>query len=174
MTTATAATAKGLPLCSNDRWLWEEHYPKHVNWRAAITPRRLDDLMTDAVARFGHHPAIDFMGKRWSYNDLGVLIDAAAHGLQQRGVKKGVRVGLFLPNTVSSVIFYFGILRAGGTVVNYNPLYVEKEIAQQIEDSQTDIMVTVDLKLTMDKMATVVSSKRLKKMIVCSPLWIRC
>ena len=49
------------------------------------------------------------------------------------------------------VICYYGVLRAGGTVVNYNPLYVERELAFQIEDSETEIMITMDLKILYSK-----------------------
>ncbi len=48
------------------------------------------------------------------------MVDAAAAGLQRLGVRKGVRVGLCLPNTPYSVIFYFAVLKAGGIVVNYS------------------------------------------------------
>ena len=55
-------------------------------------------------------------------------MDSVAAGLQQRGVQKGVNVGLLLPNTPTFIIFYYAILKAGGTVVNFNPLYTVEEI----------------------------------------------
>ena len=63
------------------------------------------------------------------------------------GVKPGDKVALMLPNTPHFVICYYAILKAGGTVVNYSPLYSEPELKHQIEDSDTDIMVTLGLQL---------------------------
>ena len=73
------------------------------------------------------------------------LTDRAAKGLQQLGVGPGVHVGLYLPNTPHYVIAFFGVLKAGGTVVNYSPLDAAKVLAHKIEDSRTDVLVTLDL-----------------------------
>ena len=86
---------------------------------------------------YGGNPCIDFFDKKYTYREVGELVNRAARGFQQLGVGKGVKVGLCLPNTPYSVICYYAILKAGGTVVNYNPLYVERELVQQIEDSET-------------------------------------
>ena len=57
-----------------------------------------------AVARFASRPAIDFLGRRWTYRQLGEQVDRAARGLQDLGVGKGSMVGLCLPNTPYSVV----------------------------------------------------------------------
>ncbi|MGI9491994.1 MAG: long-chain-fatty-acid--CoA ligase, partial [Geminicoccaceae bacterium] len=75
-------------------------------------------------------------------------------------------VGLFLPNCPYSVICFFAILRAGGTVVNYNPLYVTREVEQQVEDSETDIMITLDLNLLLPKLEPLLESTRLKAIVI--------
>src|SRR4051794_37025293 len=75
--------------------------------------RSMATLFDRAVARFSSRPAIDFLGRRWSYGQLGDLVDRAARGLQDLGVGKGSMVGLCLPNTPYSVIFYFAVLKAG-------------------------------------------------------------
>ena len=85
------------------------------------------------MARFADKPAIDFFGRKFTYAELGRRVDRAASGLQRLGVERGTRVGLCLPNTPYFIIAYYAILKAGGIVVNFNPLYVEREIAQQIE-----------------------------------------
>src|SRR3546814_15425183 len=82
---------------------------------------------------------------------MGDLANRAVKGFQQMGVGKGTRVGLFLPNCPYAVIFYFAALKAGATVVNFNPLYAEPEIARQIADSDTDVMVTLDLSALCNK-----------------------
>ena len=60
-------------------------------------------------------------------------------------MKKGDRVGMFLPNTPYYVILYFAVLKIGGAIVNFNPLYAEREIEKQIKDSGCAIMATVDV-----------------------------
>src|SRR5271156_935589 len=104
--------------------------------------RPIDALLREAAGSHALSPAIDFLGRVWRYGELDALVDRAARGLQNLGVARGTRVGLCLPNTPYAVIFYFAALRAGGVVVNYNPLYVERELTHTIRDSGTEIMVT--------------------------------
>ena len=132
-----------------------------------IAPRLLTDLLDKAVAHHGSWPAIDFMGRRWTYAELGDLVRQTARGLQDLGVTPGTRVGLCLPNTPYFVIFYFAILRAGGVVVNFNPLYVERELKHQVLDSGTTIMVVPDLEVIHAKVAAVAVEVGLRHIIVC-------
>jgi long-chain acyl-CoA synthetase len=125
-------------------------------------------LLDDAAARFGDRPCIDFMGRGYDYADIADQVNHAAAGLQNLGVGPGVKVGLCLPNTPFSVICYYAILKAGGVVVNYNPLYVGRELAHQIEDSATEIMVTIDLKQIYPKVAAQIGATCLRRIIVCS------
>jgi len=137
-------------------------------WRSAFTPRPVHDYLEDTVREFGDRPAIDFLGRVWSYADLGALVDKTAAGLQAMGVKPGVHVGLCLPNTPYYTIFYFAILKIGGTVVNFNPLYVKREIEFQARDADVRIMVTLDLKMLFDTVEAVRAEGALDKVIVCS------
>jgi long-chain acyl-CoA synthetase len=158
---------QGKPVFENDQWLWEKYYPEGLSWRAPILKKPLFHILDQAVAKYPHNALCDFQGKTFSYKKIGLYADKVAEGLQKMGVKKGVKVGIFLPNTPYSIMFFYGILKTGATVVNYNPLYVERELAGQIEDSETDIMVTTDLKFLMDKMEHMLVTTRLKKIIVC-------
>jgi long-chain acyl-CoA synthetase len=125
------------------------------------------DYLDQAAASHGDSRAIEFLGRRWNYRELGRLVDRAARGLQDLGVTRGVNVGLCLPNTPYSIIFYYAILKAGGTVVNFNPLYVERELLNQIKDSETRIMVTIDVPMVYDKVAAVAQESGLKNIIMC-------
>ena len=124
-------------------------------------------LLDDAVAKAGSKRAMDFLDRVWTYNELGDLVERAAAGFRAMGVKRGVKVGLHLPNTPYFVICYFAILKAGGTVVNYNPLYVERELVHQITDSGTSIMVTMDLAQLYSKVAPLMGKTPLQKLVVC-------
>jgi long-chain acyl-CoA synthetase len=125
-------------------------------------------MLDDAVRRFAARPAMAFFGKSWSYAELGEMTDAAAAGLQALGVTKGVTVGLCLPNCPYFVVMYYAILKAGGTVVNFNPLYTEREIETQAKDAGVTIMVTLDLTVMFDKIAALAGKGVLSRVIVCS------
>ncbi|GGF69411.1 dicarboxylate--CoA ligase PimA [Azorhizobium oxalatiphilum] len=138
---------------------------QRLDHTSAASP--LTDLLDASVAAHGALPALNFLGRRWTYSELGDLVTRTAAGLQRLGVIKGTRVGICMPNTPYSVIFYFAILKAGGTVVNFSPLYVERELKHQIRDSGTSIMVVPDLKIIHSRVAAVADESGLAKIIVC-------
>jgi long-chain acyl-CoA synthetase len=146
---------------------WVERYPPGVDWFLDIPARPVHALLDEAVARFAARPFLDFLGRRYTYGEAARLIARAACGFQRMGVGKGVKVGLFLPNCPYGVLCYFAILKAGGTVVNYNPLYAERELVRQIDDSETEILVTLDLAHLYGKAAVGLSETHLRRVIVC-------
>jgi long-chain acyl-CoA synthetase len=147
---------------------WLKAYPKGVAWEARFRPALMGGLLDRAVQAHGSRPCTYFMGKRLSYAEIGDLSDRAAKGLQTLGVGEGVKVGLLLPNTPTFLIFYYGVLKAGGTVVNFNPLYSLDEIAFQIRDSGTKVMVTLDLALLFEKVEVMIARGVLEKAVVAS------
>jgi long-chain acyl-CoA synthetase len=147
---------------------WLDHYPPGVDWHMPLKVAPLYQLIDDAVARFGHLPCTNFLGKALSYAEIGQLIEQATLGLQRLGVKKGTKVGLFLPNSPTFIIYFFAVLKAGGTVVNFNPLYTVPELAYQVKDSDTELMVTLDLKVLFDKVEALIKDGCLERAIVAS------
>jgi len=147
---------------------WLKHYPKDVQWDQKFAPTALYELLDQAVAKYGSRPCTNFLGKVLTYREIGAMADRAAAGLQKLGVKKGTKVGLFMPNCPTFIVYYFATLKAGGTVVNYNPLYTLEELAFQIKDSETELMVTLDLKLLFDKVEGLMQRGSLKRTIVAS------
>jgi long-chain acyl-CoA synthetase len=147
---------------------WLTRYPKGVDWNQKLTPAPLYQLLDDAVAKFGSRPCTNFLGKVLTYREIAAMVDRAAAGLQKLGVKKGTKVGLFMPNCPTFIVYYFATLKAGGTVVNYNPLYTLEELTFQIKDSETELMVTLDLKLLFDKVEGLMKAGTLKRAIVAS------
>ncbi len=166
-TGAGAMTSNPLP-GDTQRYPWLTRYPAGVDWYQNFPPARLDELLDQAAARFPDAVCTNFLGKRMTYAEIKADADKAAKGLQQLGVKKGTKVGLFLPNSPTFIIYYYGVLKAGGTVVNFNPLYTIEELAYQLRDSGTEIMVTLDLKLLFDKIDSLLQSGALPKAIVAS------
>ncbi|MEX1035329.1 MAG: long-chain fatty acid--CoA ligase [Sneathiella sp.] len=147
-------------------FLWEKSYPKGVKWEIEIEEKPVYALLDEAVEKWPDNYAIDFMDKRITYAELDDMVDRAAKGFRELGVKKGVHVGLYLPNTPHYMVCFFGILKAGGTVVNYSPLDAERELRHKIGDSHTDFMVTLDLEVLYPKIAGMLKETRLKKIIV--------
>ena len=145
---------------------WLRSYPNEVDWHAEIPTGRLDSLLDDAAERYASHRFIDFLGRKFTYAEIAEQVNRAAAGFQELGVTKGVKVGLFLPNCPHSIIAYYGILKAGGTVVNYSPLYAEEEVRNQVEDSETDYMVTLSLQALYPKAEAMLRTSRVKKLIV--------
>jgi long-chain acyl-CoA synthetase len=150
----------------SDDFPWIRNYPAGIAWDMPVPVYPVPQMLDEAVRNFGTRPGFDFLGKKYSWAELGGLADRMAAGLQGMGVGKGVKVGLFLANSPIFLISYYAVLKAGGTVVNYNPLYSVKELKHQIEDSETDIMVTLNLTILCDKMKIILGETRLKKMIV--------
>ena len=147
---------------------WLKSYPRDVTWAQRFPAKPVYDLLDEAVRKHGHKPCTHFLGKVLSYAEIRELVDRASAGLQRIGVDKGSRVGLFLPNSPTYVIYYFAILKIGGTVVNYNPLYTLEELTHQIKDSQTDLFITLDLKILFDKVEALLKSGTLARAVVCS------
>ncbi len=150
----------------SDRKPWISSYPEGVRWDADLPLLPVQQLLDDAVARWGERPALVFMGRTISYRELGELADRAAAGFQRLGVGPGVHVGLFLPNTPHYPIAFFGALKAGATVVNYSPLDAERVLAHKIADSDTELLVTLDLVTLYPVMARLLGTARLERLIV--------
>ena len=141
---------------------WLKSYPADVDWFQQFTPAPLPSLLDNAAARFGARPATNFFGQTMTYAELAHEVDRAAKGLQQLGVGKGTRVGLLLPNCPAFIVYYYAILKAGGTVVNFNPLYSLPELTHQAKDAEAEIMITLDLKATFPKAKALLDAGRLE------------
>lgn len=124
---------------------WLRHYEPGVPKTIAYPTRPLQHLLDDAAARFPNRPAVTFFGRDLTYRALRDLADRFAGGLRALGLQSGERVSLHLPNCPQFVIAYYGTLKAGGVIVPFNPLYVEREIAGQLADCGASIAVTLDL-----------------------------
>ena len=148
--------------------LWQASYPAQVNWGEDLKPQPLWALLDDAAAKYPTNPCVEFKGRTFTYAEIKSLSDRVAKGLAAQGFKPGMKLGLFLPNCPHFLAFYFGGLKAGAIIVNYNPLYVEDEIVRQVEDSGTDYMVTLDLAMLLDKFKAVLQRSVLRGVIVSS------
>ncbi len=146
---------------------WEPTYPLGVSWDFDEPAQTLPELLDRAVEQFSDRPCLQFYGRKYTYAQTGDLVARAAKGFQALGVGPGVKVGLLLPNSHYYVICYFAVLKAGGTVVNYNPLYAEQEVARQIRDSGTKVMVTMNLNMLYQKVSDRLDDSDVETVVVC-------
>ncbi len=130
----------------------------------ADEPRVLTDLLDRAAHDHGAEPALDFMGRRWSYAQIERQSARCAKGLQALGVRSGDRVCLCLPNTPYFVIAYFAVLRIGGIVVSMNPLYTEREMTHLIADSGAKLVFVPDVPEVVRKVSALAS---LNTVVIC-------
>jgi long-chain acyl-CoA synthetase len=145
---------------------WLTSYPEGIDWQLAPEERSLGTLLDDAVATWPERSFLEFLGRSWTYAEIGRLVERATAGFQAIGVRRGTRVGFLLPNCPYYPICYFAVLRAGGTVVNYNPLYTPLEIERQVADSATEIMVTLDLETLLPKLDGLIGRTPLRRIVV--------
>ena len=147
---------------------WSDVYPKEVDWHAPIPPRPLFTLVNEAVESHPEVVCTNFLGRTLTYAQIGGRINEAAAALQSLGVNKGTRVGLFLPNSPTYIVYYFATLKAGGIVVNFNPLYAIEELAFQVQDSGVELMVTLDLMTLFEKVEPLIERGVLQRALIAS------
>jgi long-chain acyl-CoA synthetase len=145
---------------------WIKSYPRGVRWDAELMTMPVQQILERSAAKWPDNPALDFMNKKILYRELNDLANRAAKGFQKLGVRPGVHVGLYLPNTPHYVIAFFGVMKAGGTVVNYSPLDAKKVLEHKVDDSETDILVTLNLKALYPQMGRLLGTTRLKTLVV--------
>ena len=125
--------------------IWLKHYPKGVPAEIDVNEyASLRDVFDESVAKFATRPAFTCMGKSITFGELDTLSTAFAVWLQANGCRKGARVALMMPNILQYPVCLFGILRAGCTVVNVNPLYTARELEHQLTDSGAEVIVVVE------------------------------
>jgi long-chain acyl-CoA synthetase len=145
---------------------WTASYPAPARWDAPLETGPVQAILDDTAERYGDRPAVEFMGRRATYRQLQALADRAAKGFQTLGVKPGVHVGLYLPNTPHYLVAFFGVLKAGGTVVNYSPLDAAQVLAHKLEDSETSILVTLDVPPLLPQMQALLGTAGFRTLVV--------
>ncbi|HAU79099.1 MAG TPA: long-chain-fatty-acid--CoA ligase [Stenotrophomonas sp.] len=125
---------------------WLQSYPKGVPAEIDVNEfHSVSAVFDTSVAKFRDRPAYSSFGKVLTYGETDALVEQfAAYLLGELQLKKGDRVALMMPNCLQYPIATFGVLRAGLTVVNVNPLYTARELKHQLVDSGAAVLVVVD------------------------------
>ncbi len=125
--------------------IWLKQYPPGVPADIDGTQyASLVELFEESFAKFSDRKAFICMDKSISYRDLDEMSLALAAYLQSKGLKKGARVALMMPNVLQYPIATAAVLRAGYTVVNVNPLYTPRELEHQLKDSGAEAIVVLE------------------------------
>lgn len=124
---------------------WTRNYDKYVKASLEYPPITLPDLLAESARKYGSSVALRFMSRGVTYRELDAASNRFANFLLKRGVGKGHRVVLILPNLPHFPVAYYGVLKAGATAVPVNPLYTTKEWAYFLRDSECRTVVTLDL-----------------------------
>jgi long-chain acyl-CoA synthetase len=148
--------------------IWNRNYLHPVKWDQQFPALALHDMFFQSAERMGRAAMADFMGRKYSYAEMAATVRRVARGLQDKGIGKGDQIGLFLPNVPHYIAAYYGALAAGATVVNFSPLYAVEELAHQVADSGTSILIMVSAAALLPTAMKVLDNSSLKELIVGS------
>jgi long-chain acyl-CoA synthetase len=147
------------------KYPWLKHYAPGVPATIDYETITLPEAFHRTVKEFPGHTALTYMGKVITYKQLGELVDRFATALAAMGVKKGSKVATLLPNIPQMVVAYYGAMAAGATLVLNNPLYTDPELEHQLNDSETEYLISLDL-LT-PRMIALRPKTKVRKIIFC-------
>ncbi|MEO8536504.1 MAG: long-chain-fatty-acid--CoA ligase [Betaproteobacteria bacterium] len=125
--------------------IWLEHYPPGVPADIDVNEyASIREVFEESCRKFATRPAFSCMGRTVTFADLDALSSTFGAWLQGIGCGKGTRVALMMPNILQYPVCVFGVLRAGCTVVNVNPLYTARELEHQLADAGAEVIVVVE------------------------------
>jgi long-chain acyl-CoA synthetase len=125
--------------------IWLKSYPKGVPAEIDVNAyRSIPHLIDENIGKYRDRPAYICMGKTLTFGDVDQLSTRFGAWLQSKGLAKGARVAVMMPNVLQYPVAVFGILRAGLTVVNVNPLYTPRELEHQLKDSGAEAIVILE------------------------------
>jgi long-chain acyl-CoA synthetase len=138
---SAASSDTGVPVAKP----WLKSYPQNVPAEIGPLPdKSIGDLLVDACKRYPGRAAFACMGKAMTYADLETKSAAFGAFLQSKGLARGARVAIMMPNVLQYPVAMMGILRAGYVVVNVNPLYTPRELEHQLKDSGAEAIVILE------------------------------
>ncbi len=124
---------------------WLSSYENGISENILFENVCIPDFLKRAATEFPNNPALLFQGYRMNYRNLNEAVNRFASSLSGFGIKKGDSVAILLPNVLPCVIAYYATLKIGGIVVMNNPLYSDRELHHQFNDSGAKVLITLDL-----------------------------
>ena len=148
--------------------VWARHFDHPMPWQTDFPSLSMNAMFAASAQKFAQRQMLDFLGRKYSFAQVAAAVKRAAAGFQALGVTKGDRIGLYLPNVPHYVAAYYGAMLAGATVVNFSPLYTVDELAHQVEDSGTKLLVTLTAVALLPTALKVLEGSSLEKLVVGS------
>ena len=145
--------------------IWHKFYPPGVPRTVDYEKVTISQALTRSAKKYPNRPAVDYMGKKFTYKELDDLVNRFARALTDLGVKKGDNVAVCLPNIPQVVIADLAIFRIGAVIAQNNPLYTERELEYQLNDSGSELIIT--LSLLVPRMQGLMPKTKIKKIIAC-------
>jgi long-chain acyl-CoA synthetase len=144
---------------------WHKSYVSNVNRTLDYEKITISQALTKSALRFPENTALNYMGRKITFRELDGLVNAFARALKDLGVEKGDKVALCLPNIPQVVIANYAIFRLGATAVQNNPLYTERELEYQLNDSDSKMVIT--LTLLIPRMQKIKPNTQVEQIIGC-------
>jgi long-chain acyl-CoA synthetase len=129
--------------------IWHKAYPAGVPREINIETITMPEVLTRTAAKFPDNVALFFMGTAITYRELDGLVNRMARAFMDLGIRAGDKVAMLLPNIPQYVIANYATYRIGAITVMNNPLYTERELDYQLNDSDSTVLVTLDMFLPM-------------------------
>jgi long-chain acyl-CoA synthetase len=145
--------------------LWHKSYAEKVPWSIDYEKLTVSQGLTRSAKDFPDQVALNYMGKKITYKQLDGMVNRFARALQGLGVKEGDKVASILPNIPQTIIANMAAFRIGAVVVLNNPLYTERELQYQLDDSDSKIAIT--LTLLVPRIEKIMPETKLEKVIGC-------
>ena len=125
--------------------IWHKSYAPGVKKTLEYDKSTISEALTRSAKNFPAHTALNYMGKRIAYRELDELVNRFARALLDLGIQPGDKVAVCLPNIPQVIIANLAVLRIGAVAVQNNPLYTERELEYQLNDSDSKMMITLTL-----------------------------
>jgi long-chain acyl-CoA synthetase len=148
---------------TQNKFPWLEYYSTGVSANLEYPEISLAQMLENTTEKFPDKVALVFQGINITYSSLLNMVLRLATGLASLGVKKGDRVAIMLPNCPQWVISYFAVLKIGATVVQTNPMYVERELALQLDNCAAETIIAMNA--LYPRIENILGSSNLKNVI---------
>lgn len=145
---------------------WLLSYPLGVPEKIQYENLCIPEFLERAARNYPTNVALSFMGYKITYRQMKDMVNSFSTCLSDFGIKKGDSIAILLPNTIQCVIAYYAILKLGGIVVMNNPLYSDKELLHQFNDSGAKVLITIDL--VANRMIDLRPKTSIKQIVVAS------
>jgi len=145
--------------------LWHKSYAEGVPWSIDYEKLTVSEGLARSAKEFPDQVAISYMGKKITYRQLDAMVNRFARALMDLGIGEGDKVATIMPNIPQMIIANMAAFRIGAVVVLNNPLYTERELQYQLDDSDSKIAIT--LTLLVPRIEKIMPNTKVEKVIGC-------